>query len=87
MDPWVVFYPREKRNLCQSPVHGIGFAPDARWENVRANMGYIRTYAERMNLAAMRPRRDLSSTDRALASIDASTLNSWFTLQRVEPLP
>ena len=71
MDPWVVFYPREKRNLCQSPVHGIGSAPDARWENVRANMGYIRTYAERMNLAAMRPRRDLSSTGRALASIDA----------------
>jgi hypothetical protein len=50
MDPYVVFYPREKRNLCPSPVHGIGSAPDPRWDNVRDNMGYIRSYADRLNL-------------------------------------
>jgi hypothetical protein len=69
MDPWVVFYPREKRNVCPSPLHGIGSAPDRRWENVRANMGYIRAYAERMDLTAMVPRRDLSSTGHGLATV------------------
>src|SRR5204862_8068275 len=43
----VVFYPREKRNLSPSPVHGIGSAPDPRWDNVRHNMGYIRGYGAR----------------------------------------
>ena len=52
MDPYVVFYPREKRNLCPSPVNGIGSGPDPRWDNVRATMGCIRGYADRMNLAA-----------------------------------
>jgi len=68
MDPYVVFYPREKRNLCPSPAHGIGAAPDPRWDNVRDNLGYIRGYADRLNLAAMVPRGDLSSTAHALAS-------------------
>jgi hypothetical protein len=71
MDPYVVFYPREKRNLCPSPLHGIGSEPDARWDNVRDNMGYIRDYADRLNLAAMSPRGDLSSTKHALASTDS----------------
>jgi hypothetical protein len=68
MDPYVVFYPREKRNLSVSPVHGIGSAPDPRWDNVRDTMGYIRAYADQLNLAAMAPRGDLSSTDHALVS-------------------
>ena len=46
MDPYVVYYPREKRNLCPSPVNGIGSGPDPRWENVRDTMGYIRGYAD-----------------------------------------
>ncbi len=68
MDPYVVFYPREKRNLCPDPVHGIGSAPDSRWNNVRD----IRSYADRMNLAAVAPRKNLSSTGRALVSIDSA---------------
>jgi hypothetical protein len=68
MDPYVVFYPREKRNLCPSPLHGIGSGPDPRWDNVRDNMGYVRDYADRLNLAAMAPRGDLCSTKHALAS-------------------
>ena len=35
---------------------------------MRDNMGYIRGYADRLNLAAMAPRGDLSSTAHALAS-------------------
>ncbi len=68
MDPYVVFYPREKRNLCPAPVHGIGSAADPRWDNVRETMGYIRGYADRLDLAAMAPRGDLSSTDHALVN-------------------
>lgn len=71
MDPYVVFYPREKRNLSPSPVHGISSAPDPRWDNVRDTMGYIRAYADQLNLAAMAPRSDLSSTKHALASTDS----------------
>jgi len=72
MDPFVVFYPRGKRNLCPSPVHGIGSGPDPRWDNVRDNMGYIRGYADRMNLAATVPRSDLSSTGHALVNATAA---------------
>jgi len=72
MDPYVVDYPREKRNLCPSPVDGIGSGPDPRWKNVRDTMGHIRAYADRMNLAAMTPKGKLSSTDHVLASTDAT---------------
>jgi hypothetical protein len=72
MDPYVVFYPREKRNLCPAPVHGISSAPDPRWGNVRDNMGYIRSYADRLDLAAMAPRSDLSSTRHALVGTAAA---------------
>lgn len=73
MDPYIIYYPRENRNLPQAPViNGIGSGPDARWENVRNTMGYIRGYAERMNLAAMTPEGKLSSTGHALANTSAA---------------
>jgi uncharacterized protein DUF4038/collagenase-like protein with putative collagen-binding domain len=71
MDPYVVYWPREKRNLCPSPVHGISSGPDPRWENMRNTMGYIRGYAEGMNLAAMTPQGNLSSTGHTLANTNA----------------
>jgi Putative collagen-binding domain of a collagenase len=73
MDPYVVHYPREKRNICPSPVNGIGSGSDPRWDNVRATMGYIRDYAERMNLAAMTPQGSLSSTGHSLASTGSAS--------------
>jgi hypothetical protein len=72
MDPYVVYYPREKRNLCPSPTNGIGSGPDTRWDNVRDTMGYIRGYADRMNLAVMTPQGKLSSTGHALASTNSA---------------
>jgi len=72
MDPYVVYYPRETRNLSPAPVNGISPGPDARWDQVRDTMGYIRDYAERMNLAAMTPQGNLSSTGHALASTSPS---------------
>jgi hypothetical protein len=68
MDPYVVYYPRQKRNLCISPANGIGSGPDPRWNDVRATMGYIRGYADRINLAGMTPQGKLSSTGHALVS-------------------
>ncbi len=72
MDPYVVYYPRQNRNLCPAPMHGISSQPDARWESVRATMGYIRDYADRMNLAAMTPQGNLSSTGHALVNANAT---------------
>jgi hypothetical protein len=76
MDPYVVYYPREHRNLPPSPRNGIGSGPDLRWENVRNTMGYIREYADRMNLAAMTPQGKLSSTGHVIAN--ASPTNPEF---------
>jgi hypothetical protein len=73
MDPYVVYYPRENRNLSPSPDHGISPAPDKRWDNVRDTMGYIRKYADRMNLAAMTPQGNLTSTGHALVNTNSAS--------------
>jgi hypothetical protein len=72
MDPYVLYYPRQNRNLCPSPVHGISAVPDPRWDQVRDTMGYIRDYAERMNLAATAPLGNLSSTGHVLANTNGA---------------
>jgi hypothetical protein len=69
MDPYLVYYPRQNRNLPDSPLHGVGIRTDQRWENVRNTMGYIRDLANRMDLAAMTPNGILSSTGHVLANI------------------
>jgi hypothetical protein len=68
MDPYAVYYPRENRNLCLFPLNGICSELDSRWENVRDTMGFIRYYAERMNLAAMTTQGALSSTGHVFAN-------------------
>ena len=67
MDPYLVYYPRQKRNLCVSPESGIGSEPDRRWENFRKNLGDILKYSRRMNLAHVTPNSSLSSTKLCLA--------------------
>jgi len=67
MDPYVVYYPRESRNLCVSPANGICKAPDARWDNFRDNLGYILRYSRKLNLSAVTVRSSLSSTGYCLA--------------------
>ena len=67
MDPYVVYYPRENRNLCPAPVNGIGSKPDPRWDNFRKNLGYILRYSRRINLANVAPRSSLCSTHYCLA--------------------
>jgi Family of unknown function (DUF6298)/Putative collagen-binding domain of a collagenase len=67
MDPYLVYYPRENRNLCASPVRGICSEPDNRWNNFRDNLGYILRYSRKLNLASVVPRGDLASTGYCLA--------------------
>ena len=67
MDPYVLYYPREGRNLCVSPIHSICRAPDTRWENFRDNLGYILRYSHKMDLSKTSPQDTLSSTGFCLA--------------------
>jgi hypothetical protein len=67
MDPYLVYYPRENRNLCLSPVNSIGVKPDPRWENFRNNLGYLLQYSRKLNLAYVTPRSSLCSTKHCLA--------------------
>jgi Protein of unknown function (DUF4038)/Concanavalin A-like lectin/glucanases superfamily/Putative collagen-binding domain of a collagenase/Fibronectin type III domain len=67
MDPYVVYYPRENRNVCVSPANAICVAPDARWDNFRNNLGYILRYSRKLNLASVTPHASLCSTGYCLA--------------------
>jgi hypothetical protein len=67
MDPYLVYYPRENRNLCVSPKHGICIAPAKRWDNLRDNLGYILRYSRKFNLLRVTPQPGLSSTGYCLA--------------------
>ncbi len=67
MDPYVVHYPRESRNLCPSATNGICSGPDARWNNFRDTLGEILRYSRKLNLANVLPRSSLCSTGHCLA--------------------
>ena len=67
MDPYLVYYPRENRNLCLSPINGIGSRPDPRWENFRNNLGCLLRYSRKLNLANVIPTASLCSTKFCLA--------------------
>jgi chitodextrinase len=68
MDPWVVYYPQGNRNNCANPVNGICSGPDHRYDELRANLGYARQYADRTNFAAMSSSNTLASTGNVLAN-------------------
>lgn len=67
MDPYLVYYPRENRNLCKSPIHSICSAVDPRYDNFRDNLGYILRYSRKLNLVKVSPISTLSSTGFCLA--------------------
>ena len=51
-------------------VGGEGFDFDApTWVSLRANLGYVQAFADRVNLVAMEPRGDLASTGYCLSSV------------------
>jgi hypothetical protein len=55
--------------LFMDPYDGVvlGKRFDSKWDPIRRSLGYTRTYASKMNLAAMLPRKDLASTKYCLA--------------------
>lgn len=59
MDPYDGAWP-----IASVPYH----AKDPGWEQVRRNLGYARSYADRMNLLAMRPHGELASSGYCLAN-------------------
>lgn len=67
MDPYLVYYPRQNRNLCVAPTNGICSGPDKRWDNFRDNLGYILRYSRKLNLARVTPHGSLCSTGYCLA--------------------
>jgi len=67
MDPYVVHYPRERRNLCASPRNGICAGPDSRYDNFRKNLGYILEYSRKLDLSRVTPQPSLASTGYCLA--------------------
>ena len=67
MDPYVVYYPRENRNLCASPTNGVCSGPDTRWDNFRDNLGAISRYSRKLSLANVLPAGSLCSTGFCLA--------------------
>lgn len=67
MDPYVVYYPRERRNMCVSPKNLICSNPDARYKNFRDNLGYILSYSRKLNLQRVKPEKRVCSTGYCLA--------------------
>jgi len=67
MDPYLIYWTSGNRNLCQSPSNGVCSGPDSRWNNMRDNLGYTLTYANKVDLAKMTPQPSLSSTGYCLA--------------------
>jgi hypothetical protein len=72
MDPYVIYYPREGRNLCVSPRNMICSEPDRRYENFRQNLGYILRYSRRVNLGRVKPQPALASTGYCLAQTSST---------------
>jgi len=72
MDPWQNLAGKLDREKTSWMWVKGGISKDDRnypdWEPLRLNMGYALGYAERMNLAAMSPRNDLSTTRYCLAN-------------------
>jgi hypothetical protein len=68
MDPYLIYWTSGNRNLCQSPSNGVCTGPDTRWDNLRNNLGYTVSYANKMNLVKMTPQGSLSSTGYCLAN-------------------
>lgn len=56
--------------IFMDPYDGVvlGNRFGSKWDPIRRSMGYTRSYAERMNLTAMRPRNNLASTKYCLAN-------------------
>jgi hypothetical protein len=68
MDPYLISGVQAGRNNPSNCANGVCSGPvDPQWEQVRYNMGYTLSYANRMDLVKMTPQGSLSSTGYCLA--------------------
>ena len=67
MDPYVVYYPRQQRNMCRDAVGGICPDVDSRYKNFRDNLGYVVKYSLKLDLETVAARPGLTSTGFCLA--------------------
>ncbi len=74
MDPYETLWTSGNRNLCPNPNNGICSGPDSKYDDFRNNLGYVVSYGNRMNLAAMSPQPSLSDTGYCLANPTAEFL-------------
>jgi hypothetical protein len=73
MDPYEVYWSSGGRNVCASPKNGVCAGPDARYDNLRDNMGYVLAYANgKLDLVKMTPQPKLASTGQCLANAAAT---------------
>jgi hypothetical protein len=68
MEPYVINWAPNVRNVCSKPVNGLCPGPDPKYDNLRDNLGYTLRYADRMDLARMKPAGGLASTGFCLAN-------------------
>jgi hypothetical protein len=72
MDPYTISWPTQNRNLCVNPSNGVCTGPDARWQDLRLNLGYTVSFGNKMDLLHMTPQPALSSTNYCLAHVAAT---------------
>jgi hypothetical protein len=63
-----VIWPHRNSPVGSTTDPHIGTSPDKYWDTIRNAMGSTLTYANRMNLVAMTPQPELSSTHYCLAN-------------------
>ena len=68
MDPYLTKWPERNYPGGSTADIGMGNKPDPYWNGIRDAMGATLTYANRMNLVAMKPEAELSSTEFCLAA-------------------
>ena len=77
MDPYVIFYPRENRNLCSRPIQGVCSGPDPRWDNVPRQFGICSRVCKSCKLAAMSPQGNLFSNESDSRMQAPRMRNTW----------
>jgi Fibronectin type III domain/Putative collagen-binding domain of a collagenase len=77
MDPYVIYWSSNNRNLCANPTQGVCSADvsnsAAYPEDVRVQMGYTSAWGGKLTLLAMTPQGSLSSTGYVLAHVSATS--------------
>jgi hypothetical protein len=68
MDPYLTKWPNRNYPTGSTADPDVGVEPDAYWGVIRDAMGATRSYASRMNLVAMTPHAELSTTGYCLAN-------------------